>query len=212
LKKFFSTEFKFISEFLRGWKQEILVIGFAALFIVLGHYHPILNETLTSLVYYAVLPVLVIAVILRKNPLDFGFRLGNHAIWLRYVLITVVAAAIILGVASMLPSLTNYYTQPQFKPLSYSLTYTVILFSQEYLYRGFLLFGLKDKLKEGAILVQMIPFVLLHLGKPEIETISTVLTGIYFGWVVYRGKSYWPAFIIHLFINIFFVAIVNIKH
>jgi membrane protease YdiL (CAAX protease family) len=79
------------------------------------------------------------------------------------------------------------------------------------MFRGFLLFGLKEKFKEGSVLLQMIPFALLHLGKPELETISTIITGILFGYVAYRGKSYWPAFIIHLFINVFFVALINFK-
>jgi len=210
LKTFFNTELHSIGSFLQSWKQKILVIGFAALFVVLGQYHPIINESLSNLIYYAVLPVLVIVILLRKNPLDFGFRSGNPGIWFGYVLITIAAAAIILWTASLLPSLQKYYTQPQFNLLNYALTTIVTLFSQEYLFRGFLLFGLKDRLKEGAILVQMIPFVLLHLGKPEIETISTVITGIYFGWVVYRSKSFWPAYIIHLFINCFFVIIVNL--
>jgi len=73
-----------------------------------------------------------------------------------------------------------------------------------------LLFGLKEKLAEKSILVQMVSFVLLHFGKPEIETLSTILTGIYFGYIVYRGNSYWPAFIIYLFINISLVYFVNL--
>ena len=63
-----------------------------------------------------------------------------------------------------------------------------------------------------ASFIQMVPFVLVPPGKPEIETISTVFAGIYFGFVVYRGKSFRPAFITHFFINVFFVAIVNLRH
>ncbi len=76
--------------------------------------------------------------------------------------------------------------------------------------RGFLLFGLKEKLGELSIVVQMIPFVLMHFGKPELETLSTIVTGLYFGYVAYRGNSFWPAFIIHLFINVFFVSLVSL--
>lgn len=93
--------------------------------------------------------------------------------------------------------------------LYYFWTSCISLFAWEFIYRGYLLFGLKDKLKEGSILLQMVPFVLMHLGKPELETVSTVFTGMLFGYVAYRGKSFWPAFIIHLFINIFFVALIN---
>jgi membrane protease YdiL (CAAX protease family) len=98
----------------------------------------------------------------------------------------------------------------KFNFLSYFLTSCVSLAASEYLYRGFLIFGLEEKFKEGSILIQVIPFVLLHLGKPELETLSTLFTGVLFGYVAYRGKSYWPAFIIHLFINVYFVALINL--
>jgi membrane protease YdiL (CAAX protease family) len=55
----------------------------------------------------------------------------------------------------------------------------------------------------------MVPFVLLHLGKPELETLSTIPMGLYLGFVAYRGGSFWPAVIIHVFINISFRALVN---
>ena len=58
----------------------------------------------------------------------------------------------------------------------------------------------------------MIPFVLTHFGKVEIETISTIITGILFGYIAWRGKSYWPAFFIHLFINVFFVGLINFRY
>jgi membrane protease YdiL (CAAX protease family) len=97
-----------------------------------------------------------------------------------------------------------------FRTGAYAWSIAVTLFASEFLFRGFLIFGLKDRLKEGSILVQMIPFVMVHFGKPEVETLSTILTGLYFGFIVYRTRSYWPAFLIHLFINIFFVVSVNL--
>jgi membrane protease YdiL (CAAX protease family) len=72
-----------------------------------------------------------------------------------------------------------------------------------------LLFGLKDRFKEGSILIQAIPFVLIHLGKPWPETVSTIFTGVWFGYICYRGNSFWPAFIVHMFINVYFVASLN---
>ena len=98
---------------------------------------------------------------------------------------------------------------PQFNAGKYALETIVYLFAWEFIFRGFLLFGLKERFSDGSILIQMIPFVLTHLGKPEIETISTIIMGIYFGYVAYRGNSFWPAFIIHTFINITFVVFVN---
>jgi uncharacterized protein len=208
---FFKEELDNIYQFLTRNSNEIIVIVSATLFFILNRYHPIQNEWLSSLIYFAVLPILVILLVLRKNPLDFGLRPGNVRIWGFYVIVICLIAAAILYASSYDPTLQHYYRMNNFKLPGYFLTSCVSLSASEFIYRGFLLFGLKEKFKEGSILLQMIPFALLHINKPELETISTVLTGILFGYVAYRGKSYWPAFIIHLFINIFFVALINFK-
>jgi uncharacterized protein len=208
--KLVKKELHEIASFFRRNYCEIVVISLATLFLTLAGYHRIGPPWVSSLIYFAVLPILTIGVILRRNPLDFGLRLGNFKVWGFYVIATLIVALPILYIASRSSLLAQYYTIRQFDVVKYCLETTVFLFSWEFLFRGFLLFGLKDKLKESSILVQMIPFVLVHFGKPEIETISTILTGIYFGYVAYRGNSYWPAFIIHLFINIVFLIFVNI--
>jgi uncharacterized protein len=199
-----------MASFFRRNYREIVVVGLATLFLTLAGYHPIGPPWVSSLIYFAVLPIITITVILRRNPLDFGLRLGNFKVWGFYVVVTLIVALPILYIASRSSVLTWYYIVPQFDVVKYSLETTAYLFAWEFLFRGFLLFGLKGKFKESSILVQMVPFVLVHFGKPEIETISTILMGIYFGYVAYRGNSYWPAFIIHLFINIVFLIFVNI--
>jgi membrane protease YdiL (CAAX protease family) len=131
-------------------------------------------------------------------------------VWGFHVILSLVIAVPVLYLSSRFAALEGYYTVGEFDLLKYSLETIAYMFAWEFLYRGFLLFGLKDKLGEMSILVQMVPFVLLHFGKPEIETISTILVGIYLGYVVYRGESYWPAFIIHVVVNIWFRVIVNL--
>ena len=210
MMKLFKKELQEMASFFRRNYREIVVISLATLFLTIAGYHPIGPPWVSSLIYFAVLPILTITIILRRNPLDFGLRLGDFKVWGFYVVVTFVVALPILYIASRSSLLAGYYTVPQFDVVKYCLEMIPYLFAWEFLFRGFLLFGLKDKLKESSILIQMIPFVLVHFGKPEIETISTILTGIYFGFVAYRGNSYWPAFIIHLFINISFLVFVNI--
>jgi membrane protease YdiL (CAAX protease family) len=203
-------ELSAIGLFLKRNRHEAVVISSAALFLTLNKYHPIGPEWSNSLLYYAVLPIIVIVVLLRKNVLDFGFRLGNPRKWGIYVAATCLVSIPILYAVSRIPLFQSYYRVETFNFINYFLASCVSLLASEFLFRGFLLFGLKERLKEMSILVQMIPFVLVHFGKPELETLSTILTGVYFGYIVYRGNSYWPAFLIHLFINVFFVACVNL--
>jgi len=100
------------------------------------------------LIYYAFLPILVIVIILRKNPLDFGLKLGNPRIWDLYVAITCLVGLPVFYFASWSTSLQEYYRIEQFNPLIYFLETAVLLFAWEFYFRGFLLFGLKEKLAE----------------------------------------------------------------
>jgi hypothetical protein len=204
------NEIKGIYSFLKRNYQEVAVICLATFFLTLDKYHPLSPQWLSSLIYFAILPLLTIVILLRKNPLDFGFRLGNWRVWGFHVILSLVIALPVLYLSSRFAELEGYYTVEGFDLLKYSFETIVYMFAWEFLYRGFMLFGLKGKLGEMSILVQMVPFVLLHFGKPEIETISTILVGIYLGYVAYRGESYWPAFIIHVVVNIWFRVIVNL--
>jgi uncharacterized protein len=210
--RFLRGELTGLWQFLKRNGNETIVIVTAVLCLTLDRYHPIGSQWLSNLLYYAVIPLLVIIFVLRKNPLDYGLRKGESRIWGYYVLIFCIIAGIILFASSFDDNLKKYYSTTGFNVFTYALTQVLALGASEFLYRGFLIFGLKEKFGEGAILLQMIPFALLHFGKVEIETVSTIITGILFGWVVYRGKSYWPALFIHLFINIFFVALINFRY
>ncbi|MEM7009611.1 MAG: CPBP family intramembrane glutamic endopeptidase [Thermodesulfobacteriota bacterium] len=198
-----SSELKNLGLFLKNWYQEIVVISFATLFMILHYHHKIENYWISSLVYFGVLPVLTILIFLRKNPLDFGLRIGNYRVWIPYVIIFLALAIPVLYFTSDMSSVQGYYRSHRgFDFLTYALQMGVYMLGWEFLFRGFMLFGLKDKLKEASIIIQMIPFALLHIGKPEIETISTIFTGILWGYIAYRGKSFWPAYIMHMVVNL----------
>ncbi len=206
---FIREEFRAAFAFLAENRNETVIISVSALVLTLERYNDILNKWFDSLFYFALIPVIII-ILIRRNPLDFGLRPGNPKVWGFHAITFCLIAWPVLYFSAANPSISDYYLEKNFSLLNYSLVSLGILFGSEFLYRGFLLFGLKEKFGEASILIQTIPFVLTHLGKPEPETISTIITGIYFGYICYRGKSFWPALIVHLFINIYFVASVNL--
>ena len=195
-------EFLEIVAFTKRNRRELLVVSLATLFLVLARYHRLDYNWLSYLLYYFTLPALAIVVILRKNPLDFGLRIGNYRVWSVHVAAACAVTVVLLLVFSRVSSVSTFYADRDLDLLHYTAATAILLFSLEFLYRGFLIFGLKDRFGEGAILIQMIPFALLHVGKPEIETVGCILSGTYFGFVVYRTNSVWPAVIIHVFANV----------
>lgn len=203
------AEIRTLTAFILHVWREAVIIGSASLFLVLNQYHTLGERWSDSLLFFLCLPLLVIVLALRRNPLDFGWRLGDWRFWLPHATGFSVLAVPILFAMARVASLEGYYTVEDFSLPRYALEQCGYFLGWEFLYRGFLLFGLKEKLGEVSILVQVIPFVLMHLNKPEVETISTIPIGLYWGYVAYRGGSCWPAIIMHLVINVTFRTFVN---
>ena len=60
-----------------------------------------------------------------------------------------------------------------------------------------MLFGLEEKFSYYAVLIQMVPFVILHNGKPDIETFSAIIAGIALGIMALRTRSFIYGAIVH---------------
>jgi len=198
----FHSDLKNLKGFFTGYFPEIADVSFATLFMILHEYRPIGNFWVSSLAYFAICPLAVILIVLRKNPMDFGLRIGNVRLWAVYSLIFLLIAIPILYFSSDVSSVARYYGGRNTDLLGYAVRMALYFLGWEFLFRGFMLFGLKKKFKEGSILIQMIPFALLHFGKPEAETISTIISGIIWGYICYSGNSFWPAYVMHLVINV----------
>jgi membrane protease YdiL (CAAX protease family) len=59
----------------------------------------------------------------------------------------------------------------------------------EFIWRGFMLFGLEAKFGYYAVLIQMIPFLILHNGKPAAETFGAIAAGLALGILALRTRS-----------------------
>lgn len=195
-------ELKALARMIDENRRELLVLSLGAVFLILYRNHPLPERWMSHVLYFFVLPVCAIVLVFRQNPLDFGLRPGNWRLWIKFVGVAAAIIIPVLLVSSQVPSMRRYYSGQQEDLLYYCLSMGALLFAWEFFFRGFLLFGLMDRLQEKSIIIQMVPFALMHLGKPEIEALSTVITGTLFGFIAYRSRSFWPAFIIHLMLNI----------
>jgi len=81
------------------------------------------------------------------------------------------------------------------------------LFGWEFLFRGFLLFGLARRFGDEAVLLQAVPFAIAHIGKPELETLSTIFGGAAFGYLAWRTDSFFYPFLIHWFLQSWTIAV-----
>jgi len=161
-------------------------------------------------VLYFMIPMIIVVLVFRRKPADYGFRLGDWKMGLRLTLIAWAIAAPILFIAGRSPDVQEYYVR-YFKDAGDVLfTAVVELVGWEFFFRGFMLWTLAEIAGPGAaVVLQAVPFAIIHVRKPYVETASTIFGGMLFGWVGWRTRSFlWP-FLIHFFITtaIVFVAV-----
>jgi membrane protease YdiL (CAAX protease family) len=79
---------------------------------------------------------------------------------------------------------------------------TLYMVGWEAFWRGYLLFGMARSIGPlQAALFQALPFYLVHRGKPETEMIASFVGGILLCLFCWRGRSLWPAVLLHAFLN-----------
>jgi membrane protease YdiL (CAAX protease family) len=150
---------------------------------------------------YLVIPLLVIVIVFRESPAEYGFKLGD---WKAGLLITLGASAVMTLILWLLlrgdASMKAYYAPFLDGPLPLPLYTMLELIGWEFLFRGWIMFGYARKFGPEAMWLQAVPFTLAHIGKPEIETLSTIFGGFAFGWVAWRTGSFLYPFLIHWYI------------
>lgn len=197
--------------------RATVIIIVSTLLLMLDYYHRFLpGDTFAAItrakaieraVYYLAVPLLTILAVFRDRPSDYGFTLGDWRQGLKWTGIIVLVAAPVLAIAARSPAMIDYYSRFPVDPGQLLPTVTLDLIGWEFLFRGFLLFGLMRVIGPTAVLVQAIPFALAHLGKPEVETLSTIFGGTLFGWVAWRSRSFVYPFLIHWFVYTFVVIV-----
>jgi membrane protease YdiL (CAAX protease family) len=157
----------------------------------LGALHPLALERFAL---FLVAPLAVVMLGFRDRPGRYGLRLGDWR-WGVGLLLAGLAfmTPIILGLSG-LEAFRAYYggsTEPLAERL---VNHLAELIPAEFLLRGFLMFALWRRIGPLALVVVQVPFVLTHIGKPDLELWSTFVGGVVFAWLDWRtGSILWSA-------------------
>jgi membrane protease YdiL (CAAX protease family) len=145
----------------------------------------------------------VVLMLMRAAPGEFGLRWGAARVWGPYLALYFAVTAPVLLLASRLPSVQAYYPQcgqvrvePGLWPVLI-LSYACYFFAWEFFFRGFLLFALARRFGAYAIVLQTVPFCLMHLNKPQAEVWAAIIAGLALGLMAYRGRSFLPCAFLH---------------
>ncbi|MFQ5800258.1 MAG: type II CAAX prenyl endopeptidase Rce1 family protein [Candidatus Hydrothermarchaeales archaeon] len=172
-------------------------------------------------VLFSMVPLLFILTLRIKRD-EIGLSVGDLRLGLKYVFVMLFFAMPLMIYGAGLPAFKAYYPiwAPARSSLSnfilFELAILVMMFNTEFFFRGLLLFGFErvtKDLKGGkgiAILAHSVIYMLVHVGKPELEVLYSFFVGIVFGWVALKTKSILPSFIAHWTSSVIFDILIVI--
>ncbi len=184
-------------------------IHFASTVLTLNEHFSVQYMFLTALLLFGLIPTVLIRIFGEKLS-DYGLKLGDWKTGLKFIAVAYPFVAICLLLpGAFTPELQAFY--PFDKAAHHSvgalvnleLTRLIFFYSAwELFFRGFLLFGLRRYVGDWfAILIQVIPSCLWHLGMPASEIASSILAGVAFGMLTLRTGSFLWALLIHFLIG-----------
>lgn len=180
------------------WRVVTITI-LSTLLLMVDAYHRLTpHKYLDRVLLYLVVPLGIVVLFFRERPSRYGFGLGD---WRAGLVLAfggmLLMAPVIWFLGTSDPGMAAYY-ETQLGGLPW--TTFLDLIGWEFFFRGWILFGYARRFGPHALWLQAVPFALAHVGKPEVETLSTIFGGFAFGWVAWRTRSFVYPFLIHWFI------------
>jgi membrane protease YdiL (CAAX protease family) len=158
---------------------------------------------------YLILPALVVKLVFREKLRDQGLETKGfleHA-WI-YVLGYCVVFVCVIFVSRNDEGFQTYYPFYHYAGRSWldfgcwEVLYAAQFFSLEFFFRGFWLRAMKRQLGSYAIFAMVVPYCMIHFGKPFPETLAAIVAGVFLGTLSMKTRSIWSGFLIHVSVAI----------
>jgi membrane protease YdiL (CAAX protease family) len=159
-------------------------------------------------VVYAVIPLLVVRFVLREPLSSVGWSLRGIG---RDVPIYGAMLAVVLPLVWVMSGTPHFLdTYPFYDPRNdaslwprfwtFEALYALQFVSLEFFFRGFLLQGTRGALGYFAVFAAMIPYVMIHFGKPLPETLGAIIAGLVLGHLALKSRSVWLGIATHVIV------------
>ncbi len=148
----------------------------------------------------------------RQRPRDYGLTLGRVRVALPVFVVLLVGCTGVALSAGRLESMAAFYRGvPNIHPDAFVLLgYLFAFWGWEFITRGFLLLGLKRYVGIHAVYIQLLPFVILHLGKPAFELYGSIVFGLLFGYYAYLAYLV-DSFVYCAFLHAWFAFVLDLS-
>ena len=152
---------------------------------------------------YVLIPIVVVLYLPGERLRDYHVSVRGfwRHLWIYGAMFLAFSPVVII--ASLSDSFRETYpfyrmaNRSHFDLWSWELLYVVQFISLEFFFRGFLLQALRRVIGANAIFVMMIPYCMIHYGKPAPETFGAIGAGLVLGTLAMRTRSIWGGVLIH---------------
>ena len=200
MKNLFKLELKFD-------RDITMMTIISTIVIIVDRYHVFAgHKAIDRVALYLLLPLMLIIFLERRSPSEYGFGVGDWKAGLVITALSMIVIAPVLYFTARGNMQMQAYYGGQLTPAMPLLTF-LDLIGWEFFFRGWLLFGYGRKYEDDALWLQAVPFALAHIGKPEVETLSTIFGGFVFGLIAWRTRSFLYPFLIHWFVSSFTILV-----
>jgi len=192
--------------------------GSASFFLKYINRRPGFLNALTDAYYYqwimaffimGIIPCLFIKIAFREELKNYGVAVKKPIILLFITILGIAVATPFAffgaknpGITSVYPLIRNLGDSPLLF-LKSSLIYFLYYAGYEICFRGFLFMGIKDDVGEWkAVFISLAMTTLLHIDRPQEETLMALVAGFVFPVVVLRTGSLLPVILIHAYVGI----------
>ncbi|SEM77301.1 CPBP family intramembrane glutamic endopeptidase [Nitrosomonas marina] len=155
--------------------------------------------------FYLALPAICIKWIFRENFTEYGagfegaLRYYRLYIWMLIVMIPLVYY--FSATESFIKMYPFYKVSPGDslfpKFFVWELFYFLQFVALEFFFRGFMLHGTKHRFGFYSIFFMMVPYCMIHFGKPMPETIAAIIAGVILGYMSLKSRNIWLGVFVH---------------
>lgn len=167
---------------------------------------------ISSFAYLFLIPFIGGLIIEGKNVFKkFGLKFNKPKIGIPLLLGAFVLMAVVITIAvKLFPDFKQYYPFAKYAATNlrvfviFELAYFSYFIGWEFFYHSFLVFPYEEKFgKPGAILIGLLPFVLMHYGKPLPEVAGSLIAGIFLSVLSLETRTFWYGMLLHGMVAIF---------
>ena len=174
---------------------------------VSGSNHRLIYWALNCQLWYLLLPLFWATLAARHSITELGLGLGRIRDHAQVYLVLAALLTPLLFLVSAQPAFLRVY--PYFDPLPgaplwpdfwrLELLYFAQFAAVEFFFRGFLVQGLRSTFGYASIYVSLLPYCMIHFGKPLPEVLAALVAGLVLGHLSLASRSIWPGVALHIF-------------